>query len=57
MSFDVVIRNGRYFDGTAGPSGIRNVGIHVAADTDEPIDGVGEIDALRKVAKAVAANG
>lgn len=26
MSFDVVINNGRYFDGTGGPSAIRNVG-------------------------------
>lgn len=57
MSFDVVIKNGRYFDGTGGPSAIRDVGIRVAADTDEPIDGVGEIDALRKVATAVAASG
>ena len=48
MSFDVVIKNGRYFDGTGGPSAIRNVGIrdgHVAAVTDEPIEGTEEIDA------------
>jgi N-acyl-D-aspartate/D-glutamate deacylase len=48
MSFDVVITNGRYFDGTGGPSAIRNVGIrdgHIAAVTDEPIEGVEEIDA------------
>ncbi|BBX03853.1 hypothetical protein MMOR_47890 [Mycolicibacterium moriokaense] len=48
MSFDVVIRNGRYFDGTGGPSAIRNVGIkdgHVAVVTEEPIEGIEEIDA------------
>jgi N-acyl-D-aspartate/D-glutamate deacylase len=48
MSFDVVISNGRYFDGTGGPSAIRNVGIRdgrVAAVTDEPITGTEEIDA------------
>ena len=47
-SFDVVIKNGRYFDGTGGPSAIRNIGIrdgHVAAVTEEPIEGVEEIDA------------
>lgn len=48
MSFDVVIKNGRYFDGTGGPSAMRNVGVrggHVAVITEDPIDGVEEIDA------------
>lgn len=48
MSFDVVIKNGRYFDGTGGPSAIRNLGIrdgHIAALTEEPIEGAEEIDA------------
>jgi len=48
MSFDVVIKNGRFFDGTGGPSAIRNVGIrdgHVAVVTEESIEGVEEIDA------------
>lgn len=48
MSFDVVIKNGRYFDGTGGPSAIRNLGIrdgHIAAVTEEPIEGAEEIDA------------
>jgi N-acyl-D-aspartate/D-glutamate deacylase len=48
MSFDVVITNGRYFDGAGGPSAVRNIGIRdgcVAAVTEEPIDGVEEIDA------------
>ena len=51
MGFDVVIKNGRYFDGTGGCSAIRNIGIrdgHVAAVTEEPIDGVEEIDASGK---------
>ncbi|WP_368681808.1 amidohydrolase family protein [Mycobacterium intracellulare] len=48
MSFDVVINNGRYFDGTGGPSAVRNLGIrdgHVAAVTTERIEGLEEIDA------------
>ena len=48
MSFDVVIRNGRYFDGTGGPSAARNVGIRdgrVAVVTEDPIEGCEEIDA------------
>ncbi|OBK30664.1 hypothetical protein A5634_15350 [Mycobacterium asiaticum] len=51
MSFDVVIENGRYFDGTGGPSAVRNLGIqngHVAEITEEPIDGVEVIDATGK---------
>jgi N-acyl-D-aspartate/D-glutamate deacylase len=51
MHFDVVIKNGRYFDGTGGPSAIRNVGIrngHVAVVTDEPLHGEEEIDASGK---------
>lgn len=48
MSFDVVIANGRFFDGTGRPSAMRNIGIrdgHVAVVTEEPIEGVDEIDA------------
>ncbi len=48
MGFDVVIKNGRYFDGAGGPSAIRNIGIrdgHVAAVTEEPITGTEEIEA------------
>jgi N-acyl-D-aspartate/D-glutamate deacylase len=51
MSFDVVIRNGRYFDGTGGPSAVRNIGIkdgHVAAVTEAPLEGIEEIDATGK---------
>ena len=42
MAFDTVILNGRWFDGTGGPSAVRNIGIRdgrVAAVTTEPIDG------------------
>lgn len=48
MSYDLVIKNGRFFDGSGGPSLIGNVGIqdgHVAAVTDEEITGIEEIDA------------
>ncbi len=41
VSFDTVIRNGRWFDGTGAPSAIRNIGIrdgHVAAITGQPFD-------------------
>ncbi|HME47242.1 N-acyl-D-amino-acid deacylase family protein [Mycobacterium sp.] len=41
MSFDTVIRNGRWFDGTGAPSAIRNIGIrdgHVAAIAPQPLD-------------------
>lgn len=41
MSFDTVIRDGRWFDGTGAPSAIRNIGIrdgHIAAVTAEPLD-------------------
>ena len=39
MTFDTVILNGRWFDGTGGPSAVRNIGIRdgrVAAVTAEP---------------------
>jgi len=41
VSFDTVIRNGRWFDGTGAPSAIRNIGIrdgHVAAIAPQPLD-------------------
>jgi N-acyl-D-aspartate/D-glutamate deacylase len=41
MSFDTVIRNGRWFDGTGAPSAIRNIGIrhgHVAEISAQPLD-------------------
>lgn len=44
MSFDTVIRNGRWFDGTGAPSAIRNIGIrdgHVVAISAEPLDEAG----------------
>lgn len=44
MSFDTVIRNGRWFDGTGAPSAIRNIGIragHVAAISTQPLDEAG----------------
>jgi N-acyl-D-aspartate/D-glutamate deacylase len=41
MTFDTVIRNGRWFDGTGAPSQIRNIGIRdgrVAAVTSDALD-------------------
>ncbi|AMO61236.1 N-acyl-D-aspartate/D-glutamate deacylase [Mycolicibacterium phlei] len=41
MTYDTIIRNGRWFDGTGGPSAVRNIGIrdgHVAAISVEELD-------------------
>lgn len=48
MTFDTVIRNGRWFDGTGGPSALRNIGIQdgrIAAVTTDPIEGTETLDA------------
>ena len=53
MDFDVVITNGRHFDGAGGPSAIRNIGIrdgHVAAIAAEPLQGLDAIDPLPSTA-------
>ena len=44
MTYDTIIRNGRWFDGTGAPSAIRNIGIrdgHVVAVTPHPLDETG----------------
>ncbi|MCV7343052.1 N-acyl-D-amino-acid deacylase family protein [Mycolicibacterium rhodesiae] len=44
MSYDTIIRNGRWFDGTGAPSGIRDIGIRdgrVAAVSLRPLDVTG----------------
>jgi N-acyl-D-aspartate/D-glutamate deacylase len=44
MSFDTVIRKGRWFDGTGAPSAIRNIGIrdgHIVAISAQPLDELG----------------
>ncbi|WP_029109449.1 amidohydrolase family protein [Mycobacterium sp. URHD0025] len=41
MSFDTIIRNGRWFDGTGAPSALRNIGIrngHVVAVSPDHLD-------------------
>ena len=54
MSLDVVIRNGRWFDGTGAPSAIRYIGIRdgrVVALSPDPLDESGSphvIDATGK---------
>ncbi len=44
MTFDTIIKNGRWFDGTGAPSAIRNIGLrdgHVAAVSPDPLDETG----------------
>jgi len=44
VAFDTIIKNGRHFDGTGGPSAVRHLGIrdgHVAAVSAEPLDEAG----------------
>ena len=44
MTFDAIIRGGRWFDGTGAPSAVRNLGIrdgHVVAVTTEDLDETG----------------
>ena len=44
MTFDTIIRNGRWFDGTGTPSAIRDLGLregHVVAVSEEPLDATG----------------
>ena len=41
MSYDTIIRNGRWFDGTGAPSAVRNIGIrdgHVVAIAPQALD-------------------
>ena len=41
MTYDTIIRNGRWFDGTGAPSAIRNIGIragHIATITAQDLD-------------------
>ncbi|MCV7069687.1 amidohydrolase family protein [Mycolicibacterium rufum] len=54
MSYDTIIRNGRWFDGTGAPSAVRTIGIkggHVAVITDDDLadaDAAEVIDASGK---------
>ncbi len=44
MTFDTIIRNGLWFDGTGAPSAVRNIGIRdgrIAAVTAQPLDEAG----------------
>ena len=44
MHYDTVIANGRWFDGTGGPSALRNIGVRdgrVATVSAEPLDATG----------------
>ena len=49
MSYDTIIRNGRWFDGTGAPSGIRDIGIRdgrVATVSLRPLDVTGCADVV-----------
>ena len=49
MSYDTIIRNGRWFDGTGAPSAVRTIGIkdgHVAVITDDDLAGVDAADVI-----------
>jgi N-acyl-D-aspartate/D-glutamate deacylase len=49
VTFDSIIKGGRFFDGTGGPSGVRHVGIvagHVAAVSETPLDETGCTDVV-----------
>ncbi|MGV0991905.1 MAG: N-acyl-D-amino-acid deacylase family protein [Mycobacterium sp.] len=44
MTYDTIIRNGRWFDGTGAPSAVRNIGIidgRIATITPHPLDETG----------------
>ncbi|MCT7661913.1 N-acyl-D-amino-acid deacylase family protein [Mycobacterium deserti] len=44
MTYDTIINNGRWFDGTGAPSAVRNIGIrggHIAAITPDDLDETG----------------
>jgi N-acyl-D-aspartate/D-glutamate deacylase len=44
MTFDVIVRNGRWFDGTSAPSAVRHLGIRdgrIAAVSETPFDATG----------------
>jgi N-acyl-D-aspartate/D-glutamate deacylase len=52
--YDVVIVNGRYFDGTAATSGVKHVGIRdqrVVAVSDEPLDTTGCAEVIEATGK------
>jgi len=49
VTYDAIIKGGRWFDGSGGPSAVRNIGIvdgHVAAVSAEPLDETGCADVL-----------
>ena len=46
VSYDTIVRNGRWFDGTGAPSAVRNIGIrggHVVAITPQDLDDEGRL--------------
>lgn len=49
MAFDIIIKSGRYFDGTGAPSSIKNIGIkdgRISQVSSEPLDESGCADVI-----------
>ncbi|MGV0798996.1 amidohydrolase family protein, partial [Mycolicibacterium elephantis] len=49
MTYDTIIRNGRWFDGTGAPSAVRNIGIrngHITTITEGELDPTGCPDVI-----------
>ncbi|MCB1152928.1 amidohydrolase family protein [bacterium] len=49
MAYDIIIKNGRFFDGSGGPSGVRHLGIRdgrVEAISESPLDETGAKDVI-----------
>jgi CheY-like chemotaxis protein len=56
VSFDTIIRGGRWFDGTGAPSALRNIGIRdgrIAAVTPDELDATGCPEVVDAVGKWV----
>ncbi len=59
-SYDTIIRNGRWFDGTGAPSAVRTIGIrdgHVVALTRDDLDETGCPQVIDADGRAVFHNG
>ncbi|MGI9125835.1 MAG: amidohydrolase family protein, partial [Mycobacterium sp.] len=56
MSYDTIIRNARWFDGTPGPSAVRTIGIRdsrIAAVTPDELDDSGAAEVIDAAGKWV----
>ena len=56
MTYDVIIRNARWFDGTGAPSAVRNIAVldgHIAAVTPHDLDETGCTEVIDAAGKWV----